>query len=283
MGVFSVTLPVISPEVGIFHGQHARASRDAATCRVVSQKGCIRSSRLQGDIIRSMKLVGNKRTHSNVRFLTKSPFFGQTEGLRRSSSQSRDHLGGGRLTATRAAIEAGGDPKVQQMLVEMIRYELLKVNMTAIIERGSQDLRNISAQSLVELDMIATRAMKELDDAEQRVLRQLDTKIFLLKEDMKLAEFDLEATEREFESYLVRLHRKSGDPFFDLLYTPSKPSTSHRKPRLVDGDAGTRSKEGSGVETFKSLLCVGISFVMTSFLWSSACGLCGRTLGAGSL
>lgn len=63
----------------------------------------------------------------------------------------------------------GGDPQVQQMLVEMLQIQIGKSRMSDFVDERSQHMRNIAQDTFDQYDRIAYRTMKGLDASGSRV------------------------------------------------------------------------------------------------------------------
>jgi hypothetical protein len=63
----------------------------------------------------------------------------------------------------------GGDPRVQQMLVEMVQIQMGKTRMSDFVGERSQYMRSIAQETHQQYDRIAYRTMKGLDDTGARV------------------------------------------------------------------------------------------------------------------
>jgi len=63
----------------------------------------------------------------------------------------------------------GGDPQLQQMLVEMVQIQIGKSRMSDFVDERSQHMRNIAQDTFDQHDRIAYRTMKGLDASGSRV------------------------------------------------------------------------------------------------------------------
>lgn len=63
----------------------------------------------------------------------------------------------------------GGDPRIQQMLVEMVQIQMGNTRMSEFVDERSQIMRNIAQDTYDQYDRIAYRAMKGLDATGSRV------------------------------------------------------------------------------------------------------------------
>lgn len=63
----------------------------------------------------------------------------------------------------------GGDPRVQQMLVEMVQIQLGKARMNDFVDERSEYMRMIADEAQREYNRIAMRTMKGLDATGSRV------------------------------------------------------------------------------------------------------------------
>lgn len=64
----------------------------------------------------------------------------------------------------------GGDPRVQQMLVEMVQIQLGKTRMNDFVDERSEYMRSIAEEAQREYNRIALRTMKGLDATGSRVM-----------------------------------------------------------------------------------------------------------------
>eukprot|EP00850_Spirogloea_muscicola_P004498 SM000019S05042 [mRNA] locus=s19:618168:619705:- [translate_table: standard] len=193
--------------------------------------------------------------------------------------------------------DLGGDPKVQQALVEMLQIQLGKARMSIFVDERSQRLRDIADQAHLEYDRIATRAMKGMDAASSRVLRQLDADAHAIERDLQIAYSESQAQQRDAEEFEQRMKSSRNEGlFFKTLYSPPRsgrpiyyrPSTSSaaaaaaleqelvkQKLKLAT-DAGAsglapRSEDFSAM--YRQLLYAGLSMVIVSLGWSSSSAL----------
>ncbi|XP_073386516.1 uncharacterized protein [Physcomitrium patens] len=118
----------------------------------------------------------------------------------------------------------GGDPQVQQMLVEMLQIQIGKSRVSDFVDERSRHMRTIARDTYDQYDRIAYRTMKGLDASGSRVLRQLDARAHAIDRELRLARAELEwstvqAQELDFEEYqqVVAYSRNEG-LFFKNLY-----------------------------------------------------------------
>lgn len=73
----------------------------------------------------------------------------------------------------------GGDPRVQQMLVEMVQIQLGKTRMNDFVDERSEYMRSIAEEAQREYNRIALRTMKGLDATGSRVISLPAPKCFV--------------------------------------------------------------------------------------------------------
>uniref|UniRef100_A0A7I4C398 Uncharacterized protein n=1 Tax=Physcomitrium patens TaxID=3218 RepID=A0A7I4C398_PHYPA len=118
----------------------------------------------------------------------------------------------------------GGDPQVQQMLVEMLQIQIGKSRVSDFVDERSQHMRNIAQDTFHQYDRIAYRTMKGLDDSGSRVLRQLDADAQALERELRVARAELEAEELDLEEYQLGVaYSRNEGLFFKNLYPSPKP------------------------------------------------------------
>ncbi|KAH7416555.1 hypothetical protein KP509_14G096400 [Ceratopteris richardii] len=118
---------------------------------------------------------------------------------------------------------AAGDPKVQQMLVDMVRIQVGKARMIEFVEERSQNLRNIADDVILEYNRIAYRTMKGFDASGSRVLRRLDADASAIEKELMIARAEMEAHSRDFEEFQVRIaYSRNEGLFFKNLYKSPK-------------------------------------------------------------
>ncbi|MCO5558574.1 hypothetical protein L7F22_012159 [Adiantum nelumboides] len=165
-----------------------------------------------------------------------------------------------------------GDPKVQQMLVDMVRIQVGKVRMIEFVDERSQHLRNIADDVVLEYDRIAYRTMKDFDASGSRVLRQLDAGASAIEKDLMIARAEMEAHSRDFEEFQIRIaYSRNEGLFFKNLY--KSPGGLRYEKSIAKDQLGKKialaSAEKDLSSSYRQLLYGGLSIVMVSFLWSS--------------
>eukprot|EP00249_Psilotum_nudum_P011976 c23501_g1_i1 orf=228-1244(-) len=169
----------------------------------------------------------------------------------------------------------GGDPRVQQMLVEMVRIQVGKAHMVEFVDERSQHLKNIAEEAYLEYDKIAYRTMKGLDATGSQVLRQLDADANAIERDLKSARAELEAQSRDFEEFQIHIaYLKNEGLFFKNLYQAPRRlnyRTTLSKNRAKEKMAVVTSTSGEDFSSnYRRLLYGGLSLVIVSFIWSSS-------------
>jgi hypothetical protein len=170
----------------------------------------------------------------------------------------------------------GGDPRVQQMLVEMVQIQMGKTRMSDFVGERSQYMRNIAQETHQQYDRIAYRTMKGLDDTGARVLRQLDADAHAIERELRNARAELEAQQRDFEEFqrITAYSRNEGLFFKNLYPSPSRfrlqTSTLSKGPFKEQVIVVKPSRDFSS--SYKQVLYGGLSLVIVSFIWSSSSG-----------
>lgn len=168
----------------------------------------------------------------------------------------------------------GGDPRVQQMLVEMVQIQMGKTRMSDFVGERSQYMRNIAQETHQQYDRIAYRTMKGLDDTGARVLRQLDADAHAIERELRNARAELEAQQRDFEEFqrITAYSRNEGLFFKNLYPSPSRfrlqTSTLSKGPFKEQVIVVKPSRDFSS--SYKQVLYGGLSLVIVSFIWSSS-------------
>ncbi|XP_024361938.1 uncharacterized protein [Physcomitrium patens] len=176
----------------------------------------------------------------------------------------------------------GGDPQVQQMLVEMLQIQIGKSRVSDFVDERSRHMRTIARDTYDQYDRIAYRTMKGLDASGSRVLRQLDARAHAIDRELRLARAELEwstvqAQELDFEEYqqVVAYSRNEGLFFKNLYPAPrlrrlrSASTTKSSVEKKVAVARPTRVLSGS----YSQVLYGGLSLVIVSFMWSSSSAL----------
>ncbi|CAM6095054.1 unnamed protein product [Calypogeia fissa] len=169
----------------------------------------------------------------------------------------------------------GGDPRVQQMLVEMVQIQLGKTRMNDFVDERSEYMRSIAEEAQREYNRIALRTMKGLDATGSRVLRQLDQDAYAIERELRLARADLEAQQKEFEEYQIRsTYSRNEGLFFKNLYPAPLPLRNRAtlyKPKYQENItivAASPTRDFSA--SYRQILYGGLSLVIVSFMWSSS-------------
>jgi hypothetical protein len=168
----------------------------------------------------------------------------------------------------------GGDPRVQQMLVEMVQIQMGKTRMSDFVGERSQYMRSIAQETHQQYDRIAYRTMKGLDDTSARVLRQLDADAHAIERELRNARAELEAQQRDFEEFqrITAYSRNEGLFFKNLYPSPSRfrlqTSTLSKGPFKEQVIVVKPSRDFSS--SYKQVLYGGLSLVIVSFIWSSS-------------
>lgn len=175
----------------------------------------------------------------------------------------------------------GGDPQVQQMLVEMLQIQIGKSRMSDFVDERSQHMRNIAQDTFDQYDRIAYRTMKGLDASGSRVLRQLDADAQAIERELRLARAELEAQELDFEEYqqIVAYSRNEG-LFFKNLYPAPKPlhlRSSALSKSTVKENVAIAAPVRDFSSSYRQVLYGGLSLVIVSFIWSSSSALLAGT------
>ncbi|BBN12839.1 hypothetical protein MPTK1_5g23310 [Marchantia polymorpha subsp. ruderalis] len=167
----------------------------------------------------------------------------------------------------------GGDPRVQQMLVEMVQIQLGKARMNDFVDERSEYMRMIADEAQREYNRIAMRTMKGLDATGSRVLRQLDQDAYAIERELRIAGAELEAQEKEFEEYQIRsTYSRNEGLFFKNLYEAPLPLRSRStlyQPKLKKVTIVT-SPSRDFTTSYRQILYGGLSLVIVSFIWSSS-------------
>lgn len=169
-----------------------------------------------------------------------------------------------------------GDPKVQQMLVDMVRIQVGKARMIEFVDERSQHLRSIADDVVLEYDRIAYRTMKGFDASGSRVLRQLDADASAIEKDLMIARAEMEAHSRDFEEFQIRIaYSRNEGLFFKNLYKSPKGlrfrgNLSKNQLEKTQKVAVASSSDKDLSSSYRQLLYGGLSLVMVSFLWSSS-------------
>eukprot|EP00271_Cylindrocystis_brebissonii_P007455 TRINITY_DN21004_c0_g1_i1.p1 TRINITY_DN21004_c0_g1~~TRINITY_DN21004_c0_g1_i1.p1 ORF type:complete len:324 (+),score=51.40 TRINITY_DN21004_c0_g1_i1:543-1514(+) len=243
----------------------------------------------------SETLVRSQRRWSMSSSTFKSPFLSHNDrNSRLFRMSSGDTTGSYKHRSKSRQIQAAGfdspagDPRVQQMLVDMLRIQMGSTRVNEFVDESSQHMRAIAEASDIELNRIANRAMKRVDGMGLRVLREFDAGAHAIERDLELARADLEARERDFEEFEARaIYSRNEGLFFKNLY-PMPKSLAYKKtlPRGMSSRApaarlkvelavaATTDVRGSQIgSVYKLILCGGLSMVMASFLWSASTAL----------
>ncbi|XP_024356901.1 uncharacterized protein [Physcomitrium patens] len=177
----------------------------------------------------------------------------------------------------------GGDPQVQQMLVEMLQIQIGKSRVSDFVDERSQHMRNIAQDTFHQYDRIAYRTMKGLDDSGSRVLRQLDADAQALERELRVARAELEAEELDLEEYQLGVaYSRNEGLFFKNLYPSPKP---HRLRSAAISKSSVKEVKNVALarptrdfsSSYRQVLYVGLSLVIVSFIWSSSSALLAGT------
>eukprot|EP00245_Coleochaete_scutata_P004151 TRINITY_DN16416_c0_g1_i1.p1 TRINITY_DN16416_c0_g1~~TRINITY_DN16416_c0_g1_i1.p1 ORF type:complete len:335 (-),score=55.80 TRINITY_DN16416_c0_g1_i1:808-1812(-) len=169
-----------------------------------------------------------------------------------------------------------GDRRVQQILVEMLKFQISKTRLSELVDERSKQLRNVMESAHQEYSRIADRSMKRVDDASSQVLRRLDVDAFETDKDLKLVRSELEAQADEFYRVQERMtHMRNEGLFFKNLYE-CKPLTYRDMPTKAERlqqELLLRKKAeelNDFSATYRKMLYGGLSLVVVSFIYSSS-------------
>ncbi|KAH9320569.1 hypothetical protein KI387_015208, partial [Taxus chinensis] len=88
--------------------------------------------------------------------------------------------------------ETGGDPKTQDILVEIVKLEVSKVRMAELLDESSEKIRNIGLQTQLDYAQLAELTVKRLDASGSQVLSQLDANADAFRQELNLANANIE-------------------------------------------------------------------------------------------
>lgn len=171
-----------------------------------------------------------------------------------------------------------GDPKVQQMLVELLQAQMGEARVVDLVEQRSQELRDIAQQSSLDLDNIASRTMRGVDALGNRMLRELDLDIAGLEKELKIANRELEASNRDLEAFEIRMTSARNEGlFFKSLHSPTRSrllaAPARNKQEVVVDSASNESL----ILAYRQILYTGLTMAIASFLWSATAAFLGGT------
>eukprot|EP00252_Welwitschia_mirabilis_P012790 TRINITY_DN2829_c0_g1_i2.p1 TRINITY_DN2829_c0_g1~~TRINITY_DN2829_c0_g1_i2.p1 ORF type:complete len:311 (-),score=44.25 TRINITY_DN2829_c0_g1_i2:260-1192(-) len=168
-----------------------------------------------------------------------------------------------------------GDPRTQDLLVEMVRLEISKVQMRELLDKSSQKIQQIGLQTQLEYAQLADLTVKSFDASGSEVLDQLDANASVILDEFNLLNADLEAQSRNFEErQIIASYSRNEGLFFKNLYKAPRVLTyrSNISSSLAEKTAQLPSSitQEDFIRSYKQVLYGGLSLVFLSFVWSSS-------------